>query len=193
MRVISGQFRGRRLIAPRGQETRPTSDRVKEALFSMLSHVQDLDVLDLFAGTGALGIEALSRGAASVVFVERDPEALQALRANLHALHLQPPQAIVRAGDASATLKESALKGERYHLIFLDPPYRQAAAVAAHLAPLLASSLLPNGRIVVESDCRQPLPLPLPIERQRRYRDTSITIHRSDEPSTVDSGLSWVL
>ncbi|MGH2910993.1 MAG: RsmD family RNA methyltransferase, partial [Solirubrobacteraceae bacterium] len=106
MRVISGRFRGRRLTAPRGEKTtRPTSDRVREACFSMLGGLEGVIALDLFAGTGALGIEALSRGAERALFVERDTAALRALRANLDALGLSGPQVEVRAGDALAALR----------------------------------------------------------------------------------------
>ncbi len=130
MRVIAGRFGGRRLAAPRGAATRPTADRVREALFSMLGSLDGASVLDLFAGTGALGIEALSRGAAQAVFVERDRLALSALRANLAALGLGAeggePQVQVRARDAVAALGGAIEQGETYDLVFLDPPYAQA-------------------------------------------------------------------
>src|ERR1700689_1508316 len=100
MRVIAGRLGGRRLKAPSGTVTRPTSDRVREALFSMLGNVQGANVLDVFAGTGALGIEALSRGASGVVFVERHAGALRALRDNLRALEIEPVQTDVRRADA---------------------------------------------------------------------------------------------
>src|ERR1022692_5050286 len=105
MRVIAGEFGGRRLSAPRGRTTRPTSDRVREAVFSMLGPIDGARVLDLFAGTGALGIEALSRGAARAVFVERDAGALEALRANLVGLGLAEPHARVRAGEALSAMR----------------------------------------------------------------------------------------
>lgn len=208
MRVIAGRFGGRRLVAPSGVGTRPTADRVKEALFSMLGDVGGLAALDLFAGTGALGIEALSRGASSVVFVERDPAALAALQANLTALGLHDraldrgrsladgiaePQAEVRVRDALTAVQRAARNDERYDLVFLDPPYESAAGWASKLAETLPALLVPGARVVVESDRRSPLPLPLPIERQRRYGDTSITIHRVDEPPEIDSGVPRVL
>lgn len=192
MRVIAGRFGGRRLSAPRGEGTRPTADRVREALFSMLGPLDELSVLDLFAGTGALGIEALSRGAASAVFVERDRLALGALRENLAALGLergeaagpsaaQEPSAEVRSQDAFAALCAAAAGGERYDLIFLDPPYAQALAWGPKLAQALPGVLAPEGLVVVESDRRAPLAVGLPVRRQRRYGDTSITIHGGDE------------
>src|SRR4051794_19500228 len=104
MRVIAGTLRGRRLKAPAGRSTRPTSDRVREALFSMLGEIDGVQVLDLFAGTGALGIEALSRGAAAAVFVERDGAAAAVLRENLGALGIGSERAEVRRTDALAAL-----------------------------------------------------------------------------------------
>jgi 16S rRNA (guanine966-N2)-methyltransferase len=159
MRVIAGRFGGRRLRAPRGGAvTRPTSDRVREAVFSMLDTVQDERVLDLFAGTGALGIEALSRGARRTVFVERDRAALAALSANLESLGLDESEAEVR--------------------VLIDPPYRRAGELGGELSPALAPLLQPLARVVVESDRRTPLELPWEIEKERRYGDTTITIHR---------------
>jgi 16S rRNA (guanine966-N2)-methyltransferase len=177
MRVIAGTRGGRRLLAPRGSATRPTADRVREALFSMLGEVQGVRVLDLFAGTGALGIEALSRGAACAVFVECERTALSALRANLAALRLDPPLAEVRPGDALRTLQSACEAGERYDLVFLDPPYARSQEWGLKLRERLPQALAPEGRVVVESDRRAPLLLELPVQRQRRYGDTSITIH----------------
>ncbi len=133
MRVIAGRFGGRRLVAPKGRTTtRPTSDRVREAIFSMLGDLgeeEDARVLDLFAGTGALGIEALSRGAARAVFVERDGAALAALRANLSALGLGEERAEVRRGEALAALRSARERAETYDLVLIDPPYRRAGAM----------------------------------------------------------------
>jgi 16S rRNA (guanine966-N2)-methyltransferase len=176
--VIAGTLGGRRLLAPRGSETRPTADRVREALFSMLGELHGARVLDLFAGTGALGIEALSRGAAGAVFVEREQAALSALRANLAALGLDPPLAEVRPGDALRALESACRAGERYDLVFLDPPYARSQEWGPRLREQLPQALAPEGRVVVESDRRAPLSLGLPVQRQRRYGDTSITIHR---------------
>jgi len=181
MRVIAGRFGGRRLASPAGPRTRPTADRVKEALFSMLGSVEGASVLDLFAGTGALGIEALSRGASSATFVERDDAALKALRENLRALGLDSRRAQVRAVDVRSALKQALREGERYELVFLDPPYESASDWGPQLALALPPLLSAGARIVVESDRRRPLSLPLPVERQRRYGDTSITIHQADD------------
>lgn len=175
MRVIAGRYGGRRLVAPTGVATRPTSDRVREALFSVLGpSVAGARVLDLYAGTGALGIEALSRGAATAVFVERAPAAITSLRANLDALAIV---ADVRRMQALAALRAAAAGGEAYDLIFLDPPYRHAAELGHELSAALAGVLAPAARVVSESDRRAPLELALPLSDERRYGDTVIRIH----------------
>jgi 16S rRNA (guanine966-N2)-methyltransferase len=179
VRVIAGRFGGRRLQAPKGAATtRPTSDRVREAIFSMLGDLQGTRVLDLFAGTGALGIEALSRGAGRAVFVERDGAALVALRANLRALELGEDQAEVRRGEALTALRSARAGAETYDLVLIDPPYRRAGEMGGELSPALAPLLSEQARVVVECDRRALLELPWEIERQRRYGDTTITIHR---------------
>jgi 16S rRNA (guanine966-N2)-methyltransferase len=177
MRIVAGRLGGRRLQAPRGRVTRPTSERVREALFSMLGELDGVVVLDLFAGTGALGIEALSRGAKRVVFVERDATAVEVLRANLDALGLAEPEARVRAGEALATLRTARERAETYDLVLLDPPYTHASELGPTLSVLLPALLAPGARVAVESDRRRPLELPLAVVRERRYGDTTITIH----------------
>jgi 16S rRNA (guanine966-N2)-methyltransferase len=178
MRVISGRLGGRRLKAPSGRATRPTSDRVREALFAMLGEVQGASVLDLFAGTGALGIEALSRGATRAVFVESDAGAVRALTANLRALGIGSTQAEVRRRDAVGALRSAREHEETYDLVFIDPPYRQAHEWGPELSAVLPSLLRPAARVVVESDRRTPLELQVDLERERRYGDTTIRIHR---------------
>lgn len=178
MRVIAGRFGGRRLRAPKGRVTRPTSDRVREALFSILGDLRGVVALDLFAGTGALGIEALSRGAERVVFVERDAAAMAALRANLAELGLGQDEAEVRTGDALTAVRTARERGETYYLVFVDPPYRRSRALESELAAVLPPVLGTGARVVVESDRRAPLELGLEVECRRRYGDTTITIHR---------------
>lgn len=179
MRVIAGRFGGRRLTAPRGRATtRPTSDRVREALFSMLGELDGVVALDLFAGTGALGIEALSRGASRVVFVERDRAAIGALQSNLDQLGLGKAQADVRVGDALIALRTARKRGETYDLVFVDPPYGQTRELAGKLSALLPGVLAPQARVVMESDRRAQAELPMQVDQQRRYGDTTITIHR---------------
>lgn len=175
MRVVAGVYGGRRLVAPPGDATRPTSDRVREALFSVLGpSVQGARVLDLFAGSGALGIEALSRGAASAVFVDRAPRAVAAVRANLAALGIE---ADVRRMEARAWLRTASSRGDAYDLVFLDPPYRRAGELGRELSDALTAVLAPGARVVTESDRREPLALDLPLLDERRYGDTVIRIH----------------
>jgi 16S rRNA (guanine966-N2)-methyltransferase len=174
MRIVAGQWRGRRIAAPRGRDVRPTSDRVREALFSILGPLDGARVLDLFAGTGALGLEALSRGAASATLVERAPATLRVLRDNVADL---AANAEVVAADARTHLRAARGQGAQYDLVFLDPPYRFAAALGRELElqPVLAA----GARVVAESDRRSPLELGLPITDERRYGDTLIRIHTS--------------
>ncbi|HST56999.1 MAG TPA: 16S rRNA (guanine(966)-N(2))-methyltransferase RsmD [Solirubrobacteraceae bacterium] len=178
MRVIAGRLGGRRLQAPRGRVTRPTSDRVREALFSMLGELHGAVVLDLFAGTGALGIEALSRGAARAVFVERDAAVMAVLSANLADLSLSGEEAETRRADALAAVRTARTRAETYDLVFIDPPYRRARDLEAELPALLTPLLNAGARVVVESDQRAPLQLRLEVEQQRRYGDTAISIYR---------------
>jgi 16S rRNA (guanine966-N2)-methyltransferase len=179
MRVISGRLGGRRLKAPGGRVTRPTSDRVREALFGMLGELEGAAVLDVFAGAGALGIEALSRGATGAVFIERDPGAVRVLKDNLAALGLDPAQAQVRRADALRALRAARAREETYDLHFIDPPYGQAREWGPKLSAVVPSLLRPAARIVVESDRRAPLELQTELERERRYGDTLIRIHRN--------------
>jgi len=177
MRVIAGTHGGRRLKSPGGRSTRPTSDRVREAIFAMLGPLEGERVLDLFAGTGALGIEALSRGAGRAVFVERDRGAAKVLAENLAALGIAEETAELRRADALAALRSAWELGEAYDLVFIDPPYGQARLWGPRLSAELPALLAPEGRIVVESDRREPLEIDAPLRTERRYGDTSITIH----------------
>jgi 16S rRNA (guanine966-N2)-methyltransferase len=177
MRIVAGLYGGRRLTAPAGSETRPTSDRVREALFSVLGpSIQGARVLDLYAGSGALGLEALSRGAQSAVFVDRSRKAIAAIRANLEALGIT---AEVRPIEARAALRAASARHEAYDLVFLDPPYRRAAELGRELSEGLTAVLAPGARVITESDRRAPLELDLPLADERRYGDTVIRIHES--------------
>jgi 16S rRNA (guanine966-N2)-methyltransferase len=177
VRVIAGRFGGRRLAAPPGRGTRPTSDRVREALFSILGPLDGEVVLDLYAGSGALGIEALSRGAERAVFVERDARAARALASNLAALGLGPDDAEVRRIDVVAALKDACSRRENYSLVLVDPPYRQAAGLGESLSEALAPVLAPGAVVVTESDRRDPIRLSQPLTDERRYGDTLIRLH----------------
>lgn len=178
MRVIAGALGGRPLRAPRGAVTRPTSDRVREATFGLLGDVEGARVLDLFAGAGGLGIEALSRGAAQAVFIERDERAVRALRANLDSLGIGSEHAHVRRAEVTAALRAARKAAETYDLVFIDPPYSRARDLGRHLERLLPSLLEAGARIVVESDRRAPMGLDVALERERTYGDTLIRIHR---------------
>jgi len=177
MRVIAGRFGGRRLRTPPGGATRPTAERVREALFSSLGTLEGSRVLDLFAGSGALGIEALSRGARSAVFVEHAREALDCLRSNLSALALGEDEARLLRADARAALRRLAQEGARFDLVLLDPPYA-AGLLAPVLQGIVAGELLaPDARVVVESSRRESLPDVPGLSRgaPRRYGDTTLT------------------
>jgi 16S rRNA (guanine966-N2)-methyltransferase len=176
VRVIGGRFGGRPLAAPRGRETRPTPDRVREALFSILVSVEGAEVLDLFAGSGALAIEALSRGAAQATLVDSAGPAIATIRANLEALGVT---AEVRRQSASAFLQRARADARQYDLVFLDPPYRHASALGRELSTSLAPVLAPDARVVAESDRRAPLELDRPLLHERRYGDTLIRIYAS--------------
>jgi 16S rRNA (guanine966-N2)-methyltransferase len=175
VRIVAGAWRGRRLVAPAGRDTRPTSDRVREAVFSILGPIEGATVLDLFAGSGALALEALSRGAAHATLVERAPAAIKAIEANVQALRADVD---LRRRDVRAFVRDASAAGGPYDLVFLDPPYRDAAGLGPQLdlTPLLA----PGARVVSESDRREPLALPgLEVTDERRYGDTLIRIHHT--------------
>jgi 16S rRNA (guanine(966)-N(2))-methyltransferase RsmD len=174
MRVIAGEWRGRLLRAPAGRDVRPTSDRVREALFSILGPVEGLAVLDLFAGSGALAFEALSRGASEATLVDLSPAAITAISRNITSfgtvaeVHRMP--ALTFLGRARADRRQ-------YDLVFVDPPYRQASELGPVLSAALPAVLAPGARVVAESDRRAPLNLDLPLLTERRYGDTLISIH----------------
>jgi 16S rRNA (guanine966-N2)-methyltransferase len=182
LRIIGGLLKGRRLTGVRGQ-IRPTADRVREAIFNILgADVHDCRVLDLFAGTGALGIEALSRGARAAVFVENHRSALQVLEGNLARCGLTEASRVLPL-SADRALPRLAAAGERFSLIFLDPPYEYG--IPDMMLSLLAQLNLvtPNGRIVVEHSRREELALvyqQLVRNDQRRYGATLISFYQPD-------------
>jgi 16S rRNA (guanine966-N2)-methyltransferase len=167
--VVAGRFKGRSLHSPKGRATRPTSDKVRGAIFNVLGDIQGLRVLDLFAGTGALGIEALSRGAADAAFVDTDITVVERNLADIGG----GGRAYRR--DVFRWLAEA---DGGYDLVFLDPPYSSAASLGDRLTGRLAAILAQNARIVTESDKRAPLELGFPLEFERDYGDTRIRIHR---------------
>lgn len=181
MHIIAGRFRGRKLKTPKGLATRPVLARVREALFSVLGDVTGLAVLDLFAGTGAVGIEALSRGAASVVFVEigGGPNAL--IRGNLD---LVGEHAEVIRGDALRAVARMADEGRRFHLIFADPPYEQGLSQQAVTAVFSGGLLVPGGVMAVTVRHSEEMPGEeggRTVVFDRRYGDTRLVIYRNKE------------
>ncbi|HET9103938.1 MAG TPA: 16S rRNA (guanine(966)-N(2))-methyltransferase RsmD [Solirubrobacteraceae bacterium] len=178
MRVIAGRWGGRPLVVPRGAATRPTSDRVREALFSILGDIEGARVLDLFAGSGALALEALSRGAAQATLVDSSAAAVTAIRRNLQTVGAQAE--VVRRPTLSF-LGTARADARQYDLVFVDPPYRHAPSLSAELTAALVPVLAPGARVVTESDRRLPLELGLGLgsRDQRRYGDTLITIHHA--------------
>jgi 16S rRNA (guanine966-N2)-methyltransferase len=171
VRVVAGRLGGRRLRAPRGRDTRPTSDRVREALFSMLGPLDGARVLDLFAGSGALAIEALSRGASEATLVDTHP---RSARKNVEDLDLADRATVIRA-DASRFLRR-AEEGS-YDLVLCDPPYRLADRLAADLDPLIRGVLAESGRVMTESSPDNPLQIELPVLTERTYGDTLIRVY----------------
>ena len=185
MRVIAGTARGRPLVAPRGAHTRPITDRVKETLFGILAdRVLDARFLDLYAGSGSVGIEALSRGAASCDFVEHDRRAVAAIRENLERAGVVE-HASVHAMDVMRYLHRP--EDDRFGLVFLDPPYEERAI----LAPLerLAGRLTPGAAVVVKHHWRTVIPEPpgLARWRERRFGETTLTfLTANDEADEVE-------
>ena len=174
MRIVAGSRKGHRIEAPKGVVTRPTGDRVREAVFSIVGPVDDARVLDLFAGSGALGLEALSRGARSCVFVERDRQAARVIQSNLEKLRLTG--AVVVTREVAAALREERDRDRRYELVLADPPYEDWTAQEAALADLLPSVLADDALVVVETSERVEPELPLALVTTRRYGSARITV-----------------
>ena len=187
MRVIAGRLRGRRIEAPRGDQVRPTYDRVRESVFSIIgSRVRDASVLDLFAGSGSLGIEGLSRGAARATFVEKDPRVRGVLLRNIEVLGLGR-EASVLGGDA-ARLLERGLPGAPFDLVFIDPPY--ASGLARETLCLLdaARDLAPGALTVVEhaAESEPDAPRALRCVRRARYGGIGVSFYEASDASDRD-------
>lgn len=187
MRVVAGRWGGRRLVAPRESTTRPTSEKVREALFSVLGPVDGMRVADLFAGTGALGLEALSRGASSALFVESNRQAHAALTTNVRALGaLDVVQIIARPLERSIA---AVVAAGPFDLLLVDPPYALVdTGVVARLLHELCSrgALAPGATLVLEhaATSTPPTIASLELEQTRRYGDTSVSLYASPEPPT---------
>ena len=180
MRVIAGQLRGRVISAPPGDATRPTGARVREALFSILGDVSGVRVLDLYAGSGALGIEALSRGASAAVFVEAARPALTCLRENLTKLGLDDVATTLPLRVENATVQLG--RHGPFELVLCDPPWRDVKAARAQLEALAKAGLFAAGaRVVLEHAAKDPQPAPeatsgLLVCDERRWGDTAVTL-----------------
>jgi 16S rRNA (guanine966-N2)-methyltransferase len=177
VRIIAGTHRGRRIAAPKGAHTRPSGDRVREALFNLLGPVDGASVLDLYAGSGALGLEALSRGARRCVFAETDAAACRVIRANLESLGLTGGVVVRR--DAVAVLRDESAGGRRHELVLLDPPYDRWADLEGRLGRLLPPVVADGGVVVVETDASIEPTLPLALRTTRRYGSARLSLfHR---------------
>ena len=174
MRIIAGERRGAKIAAPKGETTRPTSDRVREAAYNLIGPVENAAVLDLFAGSGGMGLEALSRGARRCVFVESDRAACAVIRGNLEKLRLTA--ALVLQKDAFQALREERGAGRAYDLVLVDPPYDSWFDLAPRLAEALPAALAPDGQLVVETSARVEPALPLTRVTSRRYGSARITL-----------------
>ena len=174
MRIVAGSRRGHRIAAPKGVVTRPTSDRVREAVFSIVGSVEGAATLDLFAGSGAMGLEALSRGAASCVFVERDREAARVIQSNLEKVGLTG--AVVVHRDAASALRDDHAHGRRYDLVLVDPPYDEWERHATTLSELLPGVLAEHALVVVETSDHVEPGLPLDLVTTRRYGSARVTV-----------------
>jgi 16S rRNA (guanine966-N2)-methyltransferase len=171
VRVIAGTHRGSRIDAPKGFATRPTGDRVREAAFNLIGPVDGAGVLDLFAGSGAMGIEALSRGADRVTFVESDRGACRAIASNLERLRLTGAR--IDCVDALSALRAET---RTYDLVLVDPPYELWPELEPKLAAPLERVLAPDGLLVVETGARTEPSLPLHMRTSRRYGSARLTL-----------------
>ncbi len=185
MRIIAGRARGTQLLAPKGMDTRPTQDKVKESLFSMIQlDVPEAAVLDLFAGSGALALESLSRGATSAVLVDKSREALDCIRKNIQKMRLEE-QAEVLACDWQQALSKCSQTGRRFDLVFLDPPYRMTA-LGDMCARMQEMNLLSPGAMLVlehRTGLLPQMPEGFALEKERTYGDTQIHFYRWEDES----------
>jgi len=176
VRIIAGSRKGARIFAPKGSDTRPTGDRVREAAFNLIGpgRVEDANVLDLFAGSGAMGLEALSRGAAHATFVESNRDACRTINRNLDKLGLEG--ATVLCQDALTALRADVRGVTRYDLVLVDPPYRRFSSLQNALIQHLPEILAPGGLLLVETAAEEEPELPLQKRTSRRYGSARLTL-----------------
>lgn len=175
MRIIAGSRKGRRIVAPPGLDTRPTGDRVREAVFNLVGPLDGARVLDLYAGSGAMGLEALSRGAEHATFVERDRVAAATIAKNAETLGLADAVTL-RREDVRRVLAADASAGTLYDLVLVDPPYRMLPGLLPDLSRLVPPVVAADGLVVVESEARDEPELPLPARTSRRYGSVRVTV-----------------
>ncbi len=175
MRIIAGSRKGRRIAAPPGLDTRPTGDRVREAVFNLVGPLDGARVLDLYAGSGAMGLEALSRGAEHATFVERDRVAAATIAKNAETLGLADAVTL-RREDVRRVLATDASAGTLYDLVLVDPPYRMLPGLLPDLSRLVPPVVAADGLVVVESEAREEPELPLPARTSRRYGSVRVTV-----------------
>jgi 16S rRNA (guanine966-N2)-methyltransferase len=174
VRIIAGSRKGHTIYAPPGRDTRPTSDRVRENTFNLIGPVDDASVLDVFAGSGALGLEALSRGAASAVFVEADRDAVRTIERNLDKLHLTGATVLQR--DVLQALAAEVVARRKYDLVLVDPPYDRYDEMQPTLARYLPDVLADDGLLVFETSARIEPQLPLELRTSRKYGSARVTL-----------------
>lgn len=180
-RIISGSARGTRLTAPAGTTTRPTGDKVKEAMFSIIAARLPADgFLDIFAGTGQIGLEAASRGSARVVLIEKAPASLAAIRSNIEKTHLAD-QVTLMPMEAASALRKLLAQGRQFSIIFLDPPYRDALNSLTRLSTELVGLLAPEGLLILEHDSREqppPFVTNLQLTRSCQYGAAMLSFYK---------------
>lgn len=193
MRIIGGEFRSRLIAMPKGVELRPTQDRVREAVFNILGGIEDKNVLELFAGTGAIGIEAISRGARYAVFVDNNSRCLDTIKSNLESLDVPENTYNIIKANALSIFPRLKKEDERYDLVFLDPPYHKGMAKKCLINIDYYDILSQSGLVIIEHFRKDPLAASLEnlvMEKERRYGDTIITIFRKTHAEIEDSGIS---
>jgi 16S rRNA (guanine(966)-N(2))-methyltransferase RsmD len=190
MRIIAGEFRGRKLHTPKNDQIRPTADRVREAVFSMIAdRLPGSRVLDLFAGTGALGLEALSRGALQAVFVDKSPDAVRLIQSNIDLCRAQDRARVILSPAVSA-LQRLANAQEQFHLVFMDPPYGKGCVEEALLGLDRVTPM--DSLIVAEHHVKEEVPSQVKEwvrVRERPYGDTAISFFERRTVGTVKQSL----
>lgn len=181
MRIIGGEYRSRLIAMPKGTDIRPTQDRVREAIFNILGDISGKSVLDLFAGSGAFGLEALSRGAAHATFVENNSRCLMTIEENIESLNIPDSRYAVLRGSVFAVMPRLEKDGNRYDIIFLDPPYHKDMAKNCLININYYDILSELGLVVAEHFKREPLETgydTMEMVTERNYGDTLVTIYR---------------